>query len=64
MDIQKFDIMQYYLQKIKDYITKFEVEDHVVNTLQSIYVNTKNLYNDLYEIRREEIFSLKTYNKT
>jgi 4-diphosphocytidyl-2C-methyl-D-erythritol kinase len=62
--LEKINILQLYLEKIGDYITMFEVEDqeHFVNTMQSIYVNTKNLYNELYEIRREEVFSLKNSN--
>jgi hypothetical protein len=61
MDVAKVGMAQYYLQKIEDYINnngEIEDEEHLINTLQRIYVYSKNLYNDLYKVRREEVFSL------
>jgi hypothetical protein len=61
MDVAKIGMTQYYLQKIEDYINnnrEIEDEKHVVITLQRIYVYSKNLYNKLYKVRREEVFSL------
>jgi hypothetical protein len=56
----KFDALKFYIFQIENYITMFsEVNDqgHFVNTLQIIYVNTKNLYNELNDIRKEKMKS-------
>jgi hypothetical protein len=57
----KIDALRFYIIQIENYITMFaEVNDqeHFVNTLQSIYVNTKNLYNELNDIRKEKMNSI------
>jgi hypothetical protein len=68
MQLSRIDDTRHYLQKIAEYISKFgicgvEDQDHLLNSLQSLYVNSRNLYNDLYQVRREEIFCLKTSDK-
>jgi hypothetical protein len=57
----KIDALKFYIFQIENYIAMFaEVndQDHFVNTLQTIYVNSKNLYNELNDIRKEKMKSL------
>jgi hypothetical protein len=49
MDVSKIGVARYCLQKIEDYIDsrqEIEDEEHLVNTIQTIYVRAKNLYSD------------------
>jgi hypothetical protein len=67
MDVSKIGVARYYLQKIEDYIDSrqgIEDEEHLVNTIQTIYVRAKNLYSDLYKVRKDEVFSLNSRSLT